>query len=75
MRASPGWCGRAGGDPFQDSAIAGQPAERLGAGSLVPRAGAFRPLTVGEHPAGRHAAGDRRAAAADMERMLALFPI
>ena len=64
---------------FQDAAIAGQPAERLVAQglSLVPEGRRiFGSLTVGENiQLGATPRRDRRAAAADMERMLALFPI
>jgi len=68
-----------GGIRFQEQAIAGEPAERLVARglSLVPEGRRiFGSLTVGENiQLGATPRADRRAAASDMERMLALFPI
>ncbi|HZT20342.1 MAG TPA: ABC transporter ATP-binding protein [Dongiaceae bacterium] len=64
---------------FRNSAIAGEPAERLVARglSLVPEGRhIFGSLTVGENiQLGATARRDRPAVAADVERMLGLFPI
>jgi len=64
---------------FQDSPIAGQPAEKLVAGglSLVPEGRRiFNSLTVGENiQLGATPRSDRGAVASDIDRILALFPI